>query len=61
MFSTLRATPTPHLAFSHGIHRCLDAPLARLEGTIAIEAIAERRPGPSGRPTSSSVACGLCQ
>jgi cytochrome P450 len=34
----------PHVAFGHGIHHCLGAPLARLEGRIALAALLQRFP-----------------
>jgi cytochrome P450 len=33
-----------HLAFGHGVHHCLGAPLARLEASIALRALLERLP-----------------
>jgi cytochrome P450 len=33
------------MAFGHGLHHCLGAPLARLEGRIALGALLARFPG----------------
>lgn len=35
----------PHLAFGHGVHHCLGAPLARMELQVALAALVERLPG----------------
>ena len=41
----LARQPNRHLAFGHGIHFCLGAPLARLEGQIAIRTLLQRTDG----------------
>jgi P450-derived glycosyltransferase activator len=59
-FDIGRDTDVEHLAFSSGIHYCVGAPLARLEGEIAFRALAERLPdlvraGPVHRRTSFTI------
>ncbi|MFD0904510.1 cytochrome P450 family protein [Actinomadura sediminis] len=38
-------TDNPQLGFGYGVHHCIGAPLARIEGTTAIGAVLERFPG----------------
>jgi len=44
-----------HVAFGHGIHYCLGAPLARLEGEVAFGALFDRFPGLSLAADPSSL------
>ena len=37
-------SPNKHLGFSHGIHYCLGAPLARLETRIALQSLLQHKP-----------------
>ncbi|MFK0216195.1 MULTISPECIES: cytochrome P450 [unclassified Streptomyces] len=50
----IRRETRGHLAFGHGIHYCLGAPLARLEGRIALRTLLDRFPrlalDPEGAP-----------
>ncbi|WKD30742.1 cytochrome P450 family protein [Streptomyces xanthophaeus] len=46
----IRRSGPGHLAFGHGIHFCLGAPLARMEGRIAVRALLERFPDLAGDP-----------
>ncbi|MFD7256949.1 cytochrome P450 [Streptomyces sp. NPDC059874] len=50
----IRRAPQGHLAFGHGLHFCIGAPLARMEGRIAIRGLLERFPeleeDPAGGP-----------
>ena len=41
----IRRDARGHLAFGHGIHYCLGAPLARLEARIALRGLLDRFPG----------------
>ncbi|GAB3984096.1 cytochrome P450 [Plantactinospora veratri] len=58
-FDITRGHGTDHLAFSSGIHYCLGASLARLEGEVALATIAERLDlvpaGPVSRRRSATI------
>lgn len=45
VFDVARANARDHLAFASGIHFCLGAALARMEGEVALRALFERFPG----------------
>jgi cytochrome P450 len=51
-FDVTRANAREHLAFSGGIHYCVGAGLARLEGEVGLRALTERFPRlrVAGRP-----------
>jgi cytochrome P450 len=40
----IKRDPNPHLTFNYGIHFCLGAPLARLEGEVAIGEVIKQMP-----------------
>jgi cytochrome P450 len=52
-FDVTRANAREHLSFSGGVHYCLGAALARLEGEIGLRMLFERYPDlrPDGAPT----------
>lgn len=41
----MQRKPNHHLGFGHGVHFCVGAPLARLEGRLMFEALTQRFPG----------------
>jgi cytochrome P450 len=40
----LTRSPNPHIAFGHGVHHCLGAPLARMELQVILAALVARMP-----------------
>ena len=44
-FDPLRVPPSGHLAFGHGVHRCIGAELARMELRTVLPALLQRFPG----------------
>jgi cytochrome P450 len=54
-FDMRRADARKHLAFGKGIHFCVGAPLAKLEGRIAFEHLLRRLPNPRLRTDAATV------
>jgi cytochrome P450 len=56
-FDVTRANAREHLSFSGGVHYCLGAALARLEGQVALRALFDRHPdlGLAGQPHRRST------
>lgn len=52
----IRRAPQGHLAFGHGLHFCIGAPLARMEGRIAIRSLLERFPDLAEDPAAGPPA-----
>ncbi|MFF1410489.1 cytochrome P450 [Streptomyces sp. NPDC058289] len=55
VFDISRA-PQGHLAFGHGLHFCIGAPLARMEGRIAVRSLLERFPDLAEDPAAGPPA-----
>jgi cytochrome P450 len=64
-FNPLRGSLNRQVAFGHGAHFCLGAPLARLEGRLTVEAVLTRLWNPrldgpdAARRAVSAVGCGF--
>ncbi|MFF5520108.1 cytochrome P450 [Streptomyces coeruleorubidus] len=50
-----RRDPNPHMAFGRGAHFCIGAPLARLEGRVALNILLDRYPNLRSDPDSPPV------
>lgn len=44
VFDLQRTNASAHMTFGHGIHFCVGAPLARIEGRVVLEVLASRLP-----------------
>lgn len=47
--------PNPHIAFGRGVHFCIGAPLARLEGRVAMNVLLDRLPNLRTVPDDPAV------
>ncbi|MET9696269.1 cytochrome P450 [Streptomyces sp. NPDC006529] len=52
----IRRAPQGHLAFGHGLHFCIGAPLARMEARIAVRSLFARFPGLAEDPAAGPPA-----